>query len=37
VGSVSLWAVDRDAFLAAVGGSRQSVRWVDEHARDHYR
>jgi MFS family permease len=34
--AVSMWAVDRDGFLAAVAGSAQSVQTVDDHARGHY-
>ena len=33
---VSLWALDRDTFLSAVGGNAQSVQTVDDHARGHY-
>jgi hypothetical protein len=33
---VSLWALDRDGFLAAVAGSPQSVRTIDDHASGHY-
>jgi MFS family permease len=31
--TVSLWAVERDGFLAAVGGARPSLDAADEHAR----
>jgi MFS family permease len=34
--AVSLWAVDRDGFLAAVTGSARSVQSADDHARGHY-
>jgi MFS family permease len=34
--AVSMWAVDRDTFLAAVGAARRSREVADEHAR-HYR
>ena len=32
----TLWALDRDSFLAAVGGSARSVQTIDDHARDLY-
>jgi CRP-like cAMP-binding protein len=31
--TVSLWAVERDSFLAAVGAARPSLDVADEHAR----
>ncbi len=34
---VSLWAVERDAFLASVAVAPHSVQVADDHAREHYR
>ncbi len=34
---VSLWAVERDSFLASVAVAPHSVRVADDHAREHYR
>ena len=33
---VSLWAVDRDSFLASVAVAPHSVQVADDHAREHY-
>jgi MFS family permease len=33
---VSLWALDRDSFLSAVGGNALSAQSVEDHARGHY-
>jgi MFS family permease len=33
---VSLWALDRSSFLAAVGGSAVSAQTAEDHARGHY-
>ena len=33
--AVSLWAVERDTFLAAVGAATRSREVADEHARDY--